>query len=264
MSGKISKNGNVVLAIAAHPDDVEFLCAGTLAMLHQQGWQVHTATMTAGDCGSRERSPEEISLIRKTEARKAAERIDAGYTCLECKDLFIMYDRPTLLKVIKLIRQIQPEVVMAMSPSCYMVDHETTSKVVQTACFASGMVNVKTDSVPPFFNVPYLYYMDPMEGKDKFGTHIEPGFIVDITSVIDIKEQMLARHESQRKWLMEHHGMDEYMDAMKQLSSERGNLAGVTYGEGFRQHLGHAYPQENILQKVLGNAVKTINRKSIQ
>lgn len=260
MSKNIDGNNNRVLAIVAHPDDAEFLCAGTLALLHQQGWQVHMATMTAGDCGSRELPPEEISRIRKEEARKAAGIIDAGYECLGSKDLFIMYDRPALLNVIRHIRQVKPGIVLTMSPSCYMVDHETTSQLVQTACFAAGVVNINTDPIPPYLRVPYLYYMDPMEGKDKFGTLIKPGFVVDITPAIDIKVKMLACHDSQRAWLKEHHGMDEYMAAMKQLSAGRGSLAGLSYGEGFRQHLGHAYPQDNILQDVLGDAVKTVNQ----
>jgi len=256
MTAVITADDKIVLAIVAHPDDAEFLCAGTLALLRQNGWQVYLATMTAGDCGSRELGPAEISKIRKNEAQKAAGIIDAGYDCLECRDLFIMYDEPTLLKVIRLIRNVRPAMVLTMSPSCYMVDHEMTSKIVQSACFGAGIVNIKTEPESPFFHIPSLYYMDPMEGKDKFGSVVEPDFIVDITSVIDIKANMLACHESQRKWLMEHHGLDEYMETMKELSSMRGSVANVSYGEGFRQHLGHAYPQENLLMSELGDLVK--------
>lgn len=259
MSDNKTGRNNRVLAIVAHPDDVEFLCAGTLALLHQQGWQVHMATMTAGDGGSRKLPPEEISRIRKEEAENAADLIDAEYECLECKDMFIMYDKPTIKKVLKHVRMVRPKIVLAMSPSCYMVDHDTTSKLVQTACFAAGVANVVTDSVPAFYDIPHLYYMDPMEGKDKFGNMVEPGFVVDITSVIGIKEKMLACHESQRAWLQEHHGLDEYMEGMKRVASDRGSLAGVRYGEGFRQHLGHAYPQDNILEKLLGDSIKPLN-----
>lgn len=259
MTSEYSGNDNIVLAIVAHPDDAEFLCAGTLALLRQNGWQVHMATMTAGDCGSRELGPEKISEIRKTEAAQAAGIIGAGYDCLDCRDLFIMYDEPTLIKVIKLIRQVKPKIVLTMSPSCYMTDHEVTSKIVQTACFGAGIVNIKTEPVSPFFHIPVLYYMDPMEGKDKFGSVIEPDFIVDISSVIDTKSEMLACHESQRTWLLEHHGMDEYMETMKDMSAGRGEMANVSYGEGFRQHLGHAYPQENIIKGELGDLVKLIS-----
>lgn len=251
-------NGNVVLAVVAHPDDAEFLCAGTLALLRKRGWQVELATMTAGDCGTRELGPEEISTVRKKEAAEAAALLDAGYRCLECRDVFIMYDRPTLLKAIRLIRRVQPAMVFTMSPSCYMVDHEMTSKIVQTATFAAGMVNIETGSAEPFFRIPHLYYLDPMEGKDKFGDEIRPGMVVDITSEIDTKEAMLRCHDSQRQWLLDHHGMDKYLETMKKLSARRGAMAGVAYAEGFRQHLGHAYPQDNRLADELGELVRSL------
>ncbi len=253
-----SSKTDTVLAIVAHPDDAEFLCAGTLALLKRAGWQIEMATMTAGDCGSRDLGPEEISTIRKAEAAKAAALIDSGYECMECRDLFIFYDEPTLKKVIRLIRKVRPKIILTMSPTCYMVDHEMTSKIVQSASFATGIANIPTDPVSPWFHTPHLYYIDPMEGKDKFGKEIDPDFVVDISTVIETKEKMLACHESQRKWLMEHHGIDEYMTAMKQFSADRGKLAGVTYGEGFRQHLGHAYPQDNLLAEVLGDYTKTL------
>ena len=65
-------HNKVALACMAHPDDVEFTCGGTLALLHQQGWEIHIATMTPGDCGSDQLSPEEISRIRRVEAANAA------------------------------------------------------------------------------------------------------------------------------------------------------------------------------------------------
>ncbi len=246
---------NTVLAIVAHPDDVEFTCAGTLVLLQQRGWKVETATMTPGDLGSVRLSREEISRIRKTEAATAASLIGAGYHCLECEDIFLQYDRPTLLKTIELIRKVKPLVVITMSPSCYMVDHETTSSLVQTACFSAGIVNIETRDAEPYPKIPYLYYADPMEGKDKFGNRVTPAMIVDITSVIDIKEEMLKCHDSQRSWLAAHHGMDEYVHSMRETSSKRGKDIGVPYGEGFRQHLGHAFPQENILKTELSDRV---------
>ena len=100
--------------------------------------------------------------------------------------------------------------------------------------------------------------MDPMEGKDKFGTAVEPGFVVDITSAIDTKEEMLKCHDSQRQWLMDHHGMDRYLETMRQFSADRGTLAGVEYGEGFRQHLGHGYPQDNLLRTELEKYVHDV------
>jgi len=245
------------LCIGAHPDDAEFLCAGTLALLHQRGWQIHIATMTPGDCGTVEYSREEISRIRKGEAAKAVALLDGTYHCLECDDSLILYDRETLLKTVKLMRQVRPKLVFAMSPSDYMVDHEMASKLVRSACFSCGIVNLETPGAEAFEPTPYLYYNDSMEGKDILGNPQPPTTIVDISSVIETKEKMLCCHESQRNWLMAHHGMDEYVEQMKVFGRERGGLIGVEFAEGFRQHLGHAYPQDNLLKAELGDQVHT-------
>jgi LmbE family N-acetylglucosaminyl deacetylase len=244
-----------VLSLGAHPDDAEFFCAGTLALLHQKGWEIHIATMTPGDCGTVQYSREEISRIRRAEAAQAASILDGAYHCLECDDIFILYDRPTLLRAIELMRKVKPSIVFTTSPSDYMVDHEMASKIAQTACFACGVVNVETPGAEAFEPIPYLYYMDPAEEKDNFGMKIKAGMIIDITSVMDTKGKMLCCHESQRHWLMTHHGMDEYVSMMKESGQNRGREINSTFAEGFRQHLGHAYPHDNILKAELGDLV---------
>lgn len=244
-----------VLAIGAHPDDVEILSAGTLALLHARGWRVEFATMTPGDCGSTSLSREEISGIRKKEAAASAALLDGVYQCLECDDIFVSYDRPTLVKVIALIRQIRPEIVFTMSPQDYMVDHEVTSAVVETACFSAGIKNIDTVGIEPFLKVPHLYYFDPIEGKDKFGNDVQATTIVDISGTMALKEQMFLCHDSQLSWLKAHHGLEEYLASVRTLATKRGMLMGVRFAEGFRQHLGHAFPQDPILQQELGSLV---------
>jgi len=253
----LQRRDKVVLSLGAHPDDAEFMCAGTLALLAEKGWEVHIATMTPGDGGTVEYGREEISRIRKGEAAKAAEVLDGEYHCLECDDILIMYDRPTLLKAIELVRKIRPTVVFTTSPSDYMVDHEMASKLAQTACFSCGVVNVETPGAEAFEPMPYLYYMDAVEGKDKFGAEIKPQMLVDVTDGMEAKERMLCCHESQRNWLLSHHGMDNYVIMMKEFAANCGGQAGCGYAEGFRQHLGHAYPHDNLLMKELGSLVKT-------
>ena len=249
------ESNKAVLSLGAHPDDAEFMCTGTLALLRQRGWQVHIATMAPGDCGTVQYSRQEISRIRKGEAAKSAAMLDGKYHCLESGDIFILYERPQLLKAIEVVRKVRPRIVFTTSPSDYMVDHEMASKLAQTACFCCGVVNVKTPGAEPFEPIPHLYYMDAVEGKDKLGVEVKPSMIVDISSVMDLKEKMLCCHESQRDWLLKHHGMDEYVNMMKLFSQKRGGQIGRPFGEGFRQHLGHAYPQDNILQKELGDLV---------
>jgi LmbE family N-acetylglucosaminyl deacetylase len=239
------------LAVGAHPDDVEFLCAGTLALLHANGWNTAIATMTPGDCGSATLSREEISTLRKKEAAASAALLNGDYYCMDCNDVFIAYDRPTLMKVIGLIRQVRPEIVFTMSPADYMIDHEVTSAVVRTACFSAGMRNIVTDGIEPYLKVPYLYYMDPMEGKDMLGNPVQVTTIVDISTTMQKKELMLLCHESQRSWLAEHHGIEEWLESLRGLSRVRGASVGVRYAEGFRQHRGHAYPQDNLLVEEL-------------
>jgi len=228
-------------------------------LLHAKGWNVECATMTPGDCGSTTRTRAEISAIRKKEAAASAALLSGKYHCMECDDVFIAYDRPTLLKVIKLVRQVKPEIVFTMSPEDYMVDHEITSDIVRTACFAAGMNNIDTDGIKPFLSIPHLYYLDPVEGKDILGNSIRATTIVDISSTMGKKEQMFLCHESQRSWLKSHHGVDESVESMRASAMKRGKTIGVQYAEGFRQHLGHAYPQDNILKQELNGLVYLVD-----
>lgn len=245
---------NVILSVLAHPDDAEFLCAGVLIRLKQEhGWAVHIASMTPGDCGSAELGPEEIGRVRRAEGAKAAAHIGATYHCLEERDLLIVYGERTLEKVTRLLREVRPRIVLTHSPADYMLDHEVTSTVVRAAVFGAPIPNFLRDRLPPPLpHLPHLYYCDPIEGKDPLGRSVEPGFCVDVSDVIRTKEAMLASHASQRDWLLKHHGMDQYLQAMRDWGAERGRALGVAFAEGFRQHLGHSYPQDNLLGELLG------------
>jgi LmbE family N-acetylglucosaminyl deacetylase len=216
--------------------------------------------MTPGDKGTADLTRQEISKIRKEEAASSCRIINAVYHCLEFEDLYITYNRESVNRVTDLIRKIKPSVVFTASPEDYMQDHEITASIVQAACFASGVRNMEVDT-PHFEPVPHLFYSDPMEGIDKMGKTVEPSFLIDITSVFEIKEQMLSCHASQRNWLMLHHKMDEYLLAMKRFAAERGKIAGKEFAEGFRQHLGHGFPHNNILLEIIGD--KIINSKTL-
>jgi LmbE family N-acetylglucosaminyl deacetylase len=245
----------VALAFMAHPDDAEFLCGGTLALLHQRGWTIHIATMTPGDCGSEQLGPEEISAIRRVEAANAAAVLGGTFHCLECQDGFIAHDQPTITAAVRLVREVRPTVVFAAAPHDYLIDHEMASALVRNAAFFAGVPNLKTEPFGTFRPVPYVYYADPIEGKDLLGLPVDPTTIVDTSAVIETKAQMLACHASQRDWLLKQHGMDEYIEAMRTMGRRRGELIGAVYAEGFRQHLGHGYPQEDVLARELGDLV---------
>jgi LmbE family N-acetylglucosaminyl deacetylase len=245
---------DVVLSVLAHPDDAEFLCAGSLARLaNEHGWEVHIASMTPGDCGSMERPADEIAAIRRAEGVRAAALIGATYHCVEERDLLIFYGERPLERVTRLLRTVRPRLLLTHSPADYMLDHEVTSTIVRAAAFAAPAPNFLSDRGhgPPLPHVPHLYYCDPIEGKDALGRPVEPTLRVDISNVIDRKADMLSAHASQREWLLKHHGMDHYVGSMREWSARRGREAGVAFAEGFRQHLGHGYPQDDLLGQLL-------------
>jgi LmbE family N-acetylglucosaminyl deacetylase len=239
-----------ILAIHAHPDDVEILAGGTLALLADAGHELTIATFTPGDCGSHELAPEEIAAIRRREAAAAASRVGARYCCLEFRDLAIFQDDASRRRVTEALRQVRPEVVLAASPVDYLCDHEAASALARDACFCAPMPNYRTASAP-LPAIPHLYWMDPLGGRDREGGVVRPDFVTDVTAVFERKRAMLAEHASQREWLRRHHGVDEYLLEMERWTRERGALAGVAYGEGFRQYRGHAYPQSPVLQELL-------------
>src|SRR5690606_20188922 len=128
------------------------------------------------------------------------------------------------------------------------------SKLVRCSAFSAPAPNFLTfdpDPAPHIPHIPHLYYALPVEAKDWYGRPVEPGFVVDITDQLPTKEKMLASHVSQREWLRKHHGMDEYIEAMRRSGAEQGKRIGRPYAEGFHQHLGHGYPQDNIIAELL-------------
>ncbi|MBI5835556.1 MAG: PIG-L family deacetylase [Armatimonadetes bacterium] len=253
MSGASERR--VAMCLMAHPDDCEILAAGTLAHLARRGWEVHIATMSPGDCGSADLGPEAISAIRRAEGAAGAAIIGATYHCLESRDLYIMFDEPTLRRVCSLMRAIAPSLVITNSPDDYMVDHEMASKLARSATFGYPIPNVVPGAILPGSGIPHLYYADALEGKDILGRPITPGLYVDIAETLDTKTEMLCAHASQREWLRAHHGMDQYVVSMKAWASKRGRECGLATAEGFRQHLGHAYPQDCLLARELGDSV---------
>jgi LmbE family N-acetylglucosaminyl deacetylase len=244
-----------VLALHAHPDDVEFQCAGTLILLHEAGCHVTIATMSPGDCGSAEHDAEAISVIRREEARASAEKMGADYVCLEFRDLAIFNDDDSRRRVTEALRRIRPDIILTAPPADYIADHEMTSLLVRDACFAAPCPNYTTRQWEPagaLAKIPYLYFVDPVEGVDREGRPVAVDFHVDVTKVFPAKRIMLACHASQRNWLLRQHGMDEYLEMQAKWGTRRGAEIDVPFAEGFRQYRGHPYPDDNLLLKLIG------------
>lgn len=248
-----------LLAYFCHPDDVEMLVAGTLHALKAAGWELGIATMTAGDRGSAIHTREEISRIRAQETRAAADLLGAKYVCTGLKDMEVFANAENLRRAVEVMRTFDPDVVLTHSPADYMLDHEETSRLVRDAAFANAMPLFSTlhfPAAPLGRGTPLLYYSDPIEGLDHLGNRIYPQFYVDISDQIEMKRRMLSCHASQREWLRSHHGVDEYINQMTSWGEHYGREAGCGYAEGLRQHLGHGYPHDPLLQTALGPRVR--------
>lgn len=247
--------GKRILSIHAHPDDAEILAGGTLAILARLGHAVTIVSMTPGDCGSHELPPDEIAAIRRAEAASAAALIGANYVCAEFRDLAIFNDDPGRRRVTELLRKNQPDIVLTSAASDYLCDHEMTSLLVRDACFASPAPNYKTGGAVVLDRIPHLYYMDPIGGHDRNGHYVQPDFAVDVFNVLDLKKEMLAKHSSQRNWLMRQHGMDNYITQMELWTRECGMRFALRAAEGFRHYRGHPYPTTPLLQELLGETL---------
>jgi LmbE family N-acetylglucosaminyl deacetylase len=228
----------IALAIAAHPDDIEFCMAGTLLLLRQAGWDLHYLNLASGHCGSSQYSPARTRSIRAREARASARLLGATYHPPYLDDLEIFYDSPTLQKLAAIIRDVQPAVILTHSPQDYMEDHMNTARLAVTAAFARGMPNYRTRPPRPATGQSVtLYHAMPHGLRDGLRRRIVPGAFVDTTSVHAAKRAALACHRSQKEWLDRSQGMDSYLLAMDEMSRAVGKLSRrFEHAEGWRRH----------------------------
>ncbi|HIJ73559.1 MAG TPA: PIG-L family deacetylase [Candidatus Hydrogenedentes bacterium] len=242
-----------VLAFGCHPDDVEFMAAGTLALLSEHGYEIHIATMTGGEVGHPALSSQEIRAKRLEEAKASAEILGGHYHYAGGRDLEVEYSTVYRKLATRVIREVDPLIVFTHAPSDYLIDHEETSRLVRNAAFIAPIPLYDCDVSTKLTDcIPYLYYWNAFGLVDIFGRPIPVQFGIDISSVIDTKEKMLLCHESQREWLAHHSKWDAYTNNMREFSKKDGERIGAEYGECFIQHLGEGHPKDNILKEILG------------
>src|SRR5262245_19115735 len=133
-----------VLAIAAHPDDIEFMMAGTLILLADEAWEVHCLNVSSGNLGNLTLSPAETARVRRAEAQSAARSINATWHPSICNDLEVFYDDRTLRRLAAIVREVDPSIVLTHSPHDYMEDHMNTARLAVTATFARGVPGYRT------------------------------------------------------------------------------------------------------------------------
>ena len=216
-----------VLAVGAHPDDIEILCSGTLLRYKDQGHDVVIAIATNGNQGHVVIPPEELGEVRRREAASSAALCGAEFIWMDYPDEFIYHDHSTRMAFIEMVRQARPDVVITHNPEDYHMDHRIVSELMFVSTFLATVPHVETSS-PPAAKIPPVYYMDSLAGAQ-----FVPTEYVDITDVMERKLEMLSQHESQVKWLQEHDNVDilEFTRAMNRF---RGLSSGTKYAEGYR------------------------------
>ncbi len=231
------------MAIAAHPDDIEFMMAGTLLLLKKAGYEIHYLNLSSGSCGSVEHDAATTRKIRLEEARKAAEMLGAHFHPPFCDDLEIMYDLSTLRRLSAVVREVKPNILLTHSPTDYMEDHMNTCRLAVTAAFARGMPNFT--SVPPRPTESYdctVYHALPHGLRDSLRRRIMPGAFVNITSVYETKREALKAHQSQQQWLDVSQKLNAYVQTMEDISLKVGRMSGkFRYAEGWRRHLHYGF-----------------------
>lgn len=221
-----------ILAVGAHPDDVETMCAGTLAKYASQGHKVFIATATNGNIGSSTLSKDEIGKIRKQEAANSAAIIGAEYICLDYDDELFYETLDVRMSFINLVRHCKADVIFTHNPHDYNPDHELTSKIINDIAVMVPIAKLETEE-EPYDVIPSIWYFEPANSMG-----FVPTDYVDITDFYETKMKMLGCMESQKQWMVDNYAslngdLNRFFDTIRITSEFRGMQAGCKYAEGF-------------------------------
>ncbi len=218
-----------VLAIVAHPDDAELLCAGTLARAKADGASIGICVLCRGDKGQPAAPIENLAEVRNREMQAAAELLGVQVLTAGFGDGELFDSTEARRAVVELVRQFCPTLVLAHAANDYHPDHRAASELAEAASWFCASAGQKTAS-PPLEKPPALWWMDTVE---MIG--FEPHFYVDVTGFLELKRQMLHCHQSQLA-----RGDDADFSPLEAVMirqcETRGAQAGVRAAEAFRQH----------------------------
>lgn len=219
-----------ILAIGAHPDDVELGCSATLAKEISRGKKVGIIDLTRGELGTRGSAE-----IRDAEAAKAAEILGVTHReNLKFRDGFFVNDEQHQLAVIRMIRKYQPEIVLCNAVQDRHIDHSKGSSLVSDACFLSGLrkIETKLDGIDQSAWRPkQVYHYIQWENLD-------PDFVVDVTGFIDRKIDAVNAYSSQffdpdSKEPVSPISSKNFLDSISYRARDLGRIIGTDYAEGF-------------------------------
>lgn len=246
-----------VLAIAAHPDDIEFLFAGTMLQLAARGYQLHYMNLCDGSKGSTTLPNDQCAATRLAEAKQACEVLGATFYEPIYPDMESQYTPANLRRVASVVRRCRPTIVLTHAPVDYMEDHEVACRLAVSAAFTHAMPNFHTDPPTDIYDHGVtVYHAQPYGNRTPMGQWVTPQYYVDTTDVIDRQIESLACHKSQKEWLDVSQGLGSYLDQMRRLAAEMGRASGrYQYAEGWRrrQHLGFCNEGDDPLADALSD-----------
>ncbi len=258
----------VAFAVAAHPDDIEFMMSGTLMLLGGCGFELHVMNVASGNCGSAGEDGPATAARRLGEARDAAGVMGATLHPPITDDLEILYTAPLLRRLGAVMREVRPTVVLTQSPADYMEDHMIATRLAVTAAFSRGMRNFITEpETAPVAGDVAVYHALPYGLCDGFGQPVRPDFCVDVEPVLARKRAALACHRSQKEWLDASQGLDSYLVTMEEMCREAGRRSGrFACAEGWRRHahLGFHDPGFDPIIEFLGDRTGSVQGEPAQ
>jgi len=243
------------LALAAHPDDIEFVMAGTLLQLRELGWEIHCCNLSNGNMGSTVMPAGQTGKVRRGEARKAAKVMGATWHAPIANDLGVFYTERNIRKVSAIVRAARPAVVLTHALADYMEDHMITARLAVTGAFTRGIPNYRSMPQRPGSLEPCaIYHAMPHGQCSPTREPVEPEFFVNTTAVHAGKRAALACHASQAEWLDKTQGQDSYLRTMDGFSQRLGKRAGCAQAEGWIRHLHFGFGPEgwDPLREALG------------
>lgn len=244
------------IAIAAHPDDIEFVMAGTLLLLKERSWEIHYFNLSSGNCGSIRHEAATTRRLRLAESRRAAKILGAHFHPPIADDLEILYEIKALRRVAAVIRAVKPSIVLTHSPEDYMEDHTNTSRLAVTAAFARGMPNFVTNPKRTAIECETtVYHAMPHGLRDGLRRPVFAEAFINTASVQGTKLAALAAHRTQQEWLEVSQGMNSYLRTMEETSLAVGKMSRrFRHAEGWRRHshLGFSAADADPLRRTLG------------
>lgn len=218
-----------ILAIGAHPDDLEIACYGTLARYVKEGHKVSVCHVSNGNLGHAVIKQDELTEIRRKEAENAAAIIGAKHYTLNIDDQYVdSSDDEQVKKLVRVIREARPDFIITHCENDYHRDHVQTYQLVFRATCCASLAHYDDGSELPTVEICPLYQMDTLANTD-----FNPTEFVDIGETIELKLKALACHKSQIVWMKEHDKID-FVEFVRNSSRVRGYQCGVEYAEGFR------------------------------